>query len=208
MSCRDLVIESVYEKTMAWLIASEERFLSNLGTTTRKQIKAETRKLIRWDEDNAWGYYIHPSPTPYLRRVAKKLELSDSDILIDIGAGDARLCMIAIQEFGIRKAYAVELNRELCELAMEAISGTDLEGKIFIYSMPYQLLDFPPDITKAAFIAWHNGPKTYEKVLSKLRASQCKLFLHNFGDPKKLIIERIREAIIGRSTRDEGGIAN
>ena len=42
--------------------------------------------------------------------------------------------------------------------------------------------EFPKEITKCAFIAWHNGPKTKAAILEKLRETNCELFVHNFGD--------------------------
>ncbi len=58
-------------------------------------------------------------PTPY-SVVVKMLEIAGvgpDDVLYDLGCGDGRIPIVAVREFGVSRAYCVEIRSDLIETA-------------------------------------------------------------------------------------------
>lgn len=71
-------------------------------------------------------------PTPH-SVVVKMLEIAGvgpSDILYDLGCGDGRIPIIAVKEFGVSKAYCVEIRSDLIEVAKRNARQQGVHDKI------------------------------------------------------------------------------
>ena len=65
--------------------------------------------------------------------VKKMLELAQvgpEDIVYDLGCGDARILIMAVKEYGAKKAVGYEINQYLYEKSMQDVQSQNLQDKI------------------------------------------------------------------------------
>lgn len=58
-----------------------------------------------------------PSPPEVIREMLKCAKVKKDDILLDLGCGDGRIIKIAKEEFHVREAIGVEIDKRLCREA-------------------------------------------------------------------------------------------
>ncbi|MFC2072664.1 class I SAM-dependent methyltransferase [Chloroflexota bacterium] len=59
-------------------------------------------------------------------------QINSEDIVYDLGCGDGRILISAIQDFGAQKAIGYEISADLCEAAKEEIQKSRLQHRIKI----------------------------------------------------------------------------
>lgn len=68
-----------------------------------------------------------PSPPEVIREMLRCAKVKNDDILLDLGCGDGRIIKIAKEEFYVREAIGVEIDKRLCREAkndnVEVICG-------------------------------------------------------------------------------------
>jgi len=83
-----------------------------------------------------WGqkYFRQPlwEPTPFtiVRKMLELAQVRPGDIVYDLGCGDARIPIMAIKEFGAKKAVGYEINPYLYEQSMQDVQNQNLQYKI------------------------------------------------------------------------------
>lgn len=185
-------IDKLYKHSMDFVIKAEERFFSMTVEEQKASIADFNKRSTEYDLDKAHALWIMPNSNEYLFQVCNKLDLQKDDVLLDIGAGDGRLSIIALQEDGIKKAYAIELDRKWFCNTLDLIWKRGAPDTLYYGNQAWQDYKFPKEITKCAFIAWHNGPMTRQAVIDKLKKTNCELFVHNFGDQGLLQTEILK----------------
>ncbi len=66
-----------------------------------------------------------PTPLPVVRAMLKLAETSPDDIVYDLGCGDGRILIIAVKEFGVKKAVGIDKDPDRIE---EARKNAEREG--------------------------------------------------------------------------------
>ena len=72
------------------------------------------------------------SPPEVVRRMLELAEAGDGDVLYDLGSGDGRILITAVEEFGVRKAVGVEAREDLVKTSQEEVRRRGLEDRITI----------------------------------------------------------------------------
>ena len=72
------------------------------------------------------------SPPEVVRKMLEMAKAGDKDILYDLGSGDGRILITAVEEFGVKKAVGVEAREDLVKLSMEEVKRKGLEDRITI----------------------------------------------------------------------------
>jgi cyclopropane fatty-acyl-phospholipid synthase-like methyltransferase len=121
------------------------------------------------------------------------LDLQPDDVLLDIGCGDARLSLIALRDFGIKEAIAIEWCKDWVDETKKFIKKKKwkLPKSLTYEANTYQDFDFPERVTKCVFMAHHNGQRTLDNVKEKLSMTECSIFVHNFGHQDSVLVEVI-----------------
>ena len=105
-------------------------------------------------------------PTP--RHVARKmLELAGvgpEDVVYDLGSGDGRIPIMAVEEFGAKKAVGIEIRNDLVQLAREEVKKRGLEGRVEI--VQGDVLEVP--VTEATVVTMFLLPDLMELLRPKL----------------------------------------
>jgi ubiquinone/menaquinone biosynthesis C-methylase UbiE len=73
-----------------------------------------------------------PAPYEIVRQMLVLAGTSPGDVVYDLGCGDGRVLISAVNEFGARAAVGYELRQDLCEKARTGIAQCGLSGKIRI----------------------------------------------------------------------------
>jgi len=68
----------------------------------------------------------------YVRKIMRLARASKGDVFYDLGCGRGRLCVVAVTEFGVRKAVGIELHRGRAAKAAESIQELGLADRIEI----------------------------------------------------------------------------
>ncbi|MFC1978186.1 SAM-dependent methyltransferase [Chloroflexota bacterium] len=89
-------------------------------------------------------------PTP-LETVKKMLELAQvgpEDVVCDLGCGDARILIMAVKEYGAKKAVGYEIRQDLNEKSEQEIQSQNLQDRITLIGDDL----FEADLSEASVI--------------------------------------------------------
>ena len=77
------------------------------------------------------GAYI-PTHPEIVREMLKLAEVSSDDVVMDLGCGDGRILIMAVQDFGARRAIGYELAAHIFTLAEHNIRIQNLQDQITV----------------------------------------------------------------------------
>lgn len=120
-----------------------------------------------------------PSPTEIIERMLEAANVKHGDILVDLGCGDGRILIAAVQRFGA-KAVGVELNPKLVKDATEIIAKLGLQNHAKVVRGDV----FDADLTQADVVTMYLTTSTNEKLRPKLEASLkpgARVVTHDYG---------------------------
>lgn len=99
-----------------------------------------------------------------IRRALKQCGLSEDDVFCDLGCGDGRTLLIAVEEFNVKKAVGWEISLFPFFLAKLAAGRSKAKDRIEIYNK--DLLS--ADISKATFIYTYLSAGMADKIAGKV----------------------------------------
>ena len=111
--------------------------------------------------DSVWV----PTPERVMRRMLQMADTTNSDLVIDLGAGDGRIPIYAAKHFGAR-AIGVELEANLVRLAREQAAA---QGVAQLATFVQQDL-FEADLSRATVIALYISPGVMTRLKPRLLA--------------------------------------
>ena len=68
----------------------------------------------------------------HIRKLLRLAGAAKDDVFYDLGCGRGQLCVLAVKEFGVKKAVGIELHRGRAEKAAANVEGLGLSGRIEI----------------------------------------------------------------------------
>lgn len=131
-------------------------------------------------------FYFCINQFDYKQSVIKKLLPKQEDVILDVGTGVGDLPLMIKDK--VSKVYALELHKDIYNLAKPYINGN-----IEFYNIPFQKWQFPKDITKAVFLAWHCSELTLLNLIERLEKTNCKILIHNFGKANSIQVKIINK---------------
>ena len=72
------------------------------------------------------------SPPEVVKRMLELTKAKSDDILYDLGSGDGRILITAVEEFGVKKAVGIETREDLVKVSREEVKKRGLEDRITI----------------------------------------------------------------------------
>jgi tRNA A58 N-methylase Trm61 len=72
------------------------------------------------------------SPPEVVKRMLELVEAQGGEILYDLGSGDGRILIVAIQQFNVKRAVGVEIRDDLVKTSREEIKKLGLEDRVVI----------------------------------------------------------------------------
>jgi predicted RNA methylase len=88
-----------------------------------------------------------PTPIPVARKMLEVAGASNEDVLIDLGCGDGRIPLLAVKEYGVKKAYCVELRQDLARVASEKAFKEGVTDKVIVINADMFEFNIPSDVT-------------------------------------------------------------
>ncbi|RLF15952.1 MAG: hypothetical protein DRJ97_02340 [Thermoprotei archaeon] len=154
--------------------------------------------MLRWAEregmkpedqlSKPWEYVWWPTKVELVREALNLLEVERGDVLLDIGAGDLRACVLALEEFKADLCIAVDVNWKVLEEALRFLRSKRFKALDRILVVCADFWSCCPEIAKAAnkvlFLAWRVHPRKATKLARTL--AWVEAIVHNFGDPDSL----------------------
>lgn len=73
-----------------------------------------------------------PSPLSVAKRMLEIAELHEGETLLDLGSGDGRILIAAVEWFGAKKAIGIEIREDLVRAARNEIRKKGLEDRALV----------------------------------------------------------------------------
>ncbi len=112
------------------------------------------------------GFEVPYVPTP--RHVARKMlelaKVGPDDVVYDLGCGDGRIPIMAIEEFNAKRAVGIEIRSDLVQIAMEEVKKRGLEDRVKIVKA--DVLEYP--LSEATVVTMFLLPDLMEALRPKL----------------------------------------
>lgn len=77
------------------------------------------------------GAYF-PTHPEIIREMLKLAQVGSDDVVMDLGCGDGRILIMAVQDFGAKRAVGYELETHIFTLAAHNIRSQNLEDRITV----------------------------------------------------------------------------
>lgn len=120
------------------------------------------------------------SPQEVVAKMLEIVEAERGDTLYDIGSGDGRILITAVQQFGVSRAVGVELRQDLVKRARDAIAENGLADRIRILHKNV----FEIDVSDADIITLYLTTSGNNKLKPKLERElkhEARIISHDFS---------------------------
>jgi len=97
-----------------------------------------------WGDNPASVAPFVPSPPDVVRRMLEVAEVGPDDVLYDLGCGDGRILLMAVQEFKAMKAVGFDLNKVFCDNIMKKVVELHLQDRIQAINENFFVADLSP----------------------------------------------------------------
>lgn len=77
----------------------------------------------------------------HVRKILTLAHASKEDVFYDLGCGRGQLCIVAVSEFGVKKAVGIEMHRGRAVKAMKAVQELGLADRIEIRNEDFMMSD-------------------------------------------------------------------
>jgi precorrin-6B methylase 2 len=110
-------------------------------------------------------------PTPYdvVDQIAQQLQLTPSDVLADLGCGDARILIAAVKRYGC-SGVGIEIDPKRAEQARQLVEKNGLSSRIEI--LTGDALQFDPEEYKVTAITAYLYPDLLERLKDKMQSAK------------------------------------
>ena len=104
------------------------------------------------------------TPPDIVKKMLQMAQVGPEDMIYDLGCGDARILIIAVEEFGAKRAVGYELREELYQASLQEIKWRNLQDKVVL--IKGNLLE--ADLSEASVVTLFLSDKANELLRPKL----------------------------------------
>ncbi len=76
--------------------------------------------LVIWD----------PTPPETVKKILELAQVGPEDVVYDLGCGDARILIMAVKEYGAKRAVGYEIRQDLYDQSIKEIKNQNLQDRI------------------------------------------------------------------------------
>lgn len=150
--------------------------------------------LLGWgDGEDSVAPYV-PTPMGLVRTMLELAGAGPGDTVIDLGCGDGRFLLIAVEEFSVDRAIGYELNRHLVETAQDNIHDKGLDDKIEVVNGNFMEADLSPASIVTLYLTTTGNAKLKPKFIDELEEG-TRIISHDFPIMDWVTITPDNEAI-------------
>ncbi len=120
-----------------------------------------------------------PSEPEVVRKMLELARVGPEDVVYDLGCGDGRILVMAVKEFGAKKAVGYELSQRLYESTLKKIESMKLRSKINLINRNL----FEADLSQATVITLYlttSGNKRLQPKLVNEAKPGTRIVSHDF----------------------------
>jgi protein-L-isoaspartate O-methyltransferase len=134
---------------------------------------------LGWGDGSASVAPYVPTPQSLVNRMLELVEAGPGDILYDLGCGDGRFLITAVDEFNVEKAVGYEINKHLYEVAEDNIAKSGLIDQIRIESGDFMEADFSEATIITLYLTTSGNAKLRPKFIEELKPG-TRIISHDF----------------------------
>jgi predicted TPR repeat methyltransferase len=120
----------------------------------REEPNDMAERISGWHYSLGWGDgtdnvapYV-PTPMNVVQEMLKLAGAGPGDVLYDLGCGDGRIIMAAVEEFNVDRAVGFEINPRMAEATRMKVYDRDLQGKVAVLQADF----FKEDLSGATIV--------------------------------------------------------
>ena len=104
-----------------------------------------------------------PAPDIIVADLLKRAEAGPGDVLCDLGSGDGRILIKAVEDFNVSQAIGYEIRQDLYQSSLREVRQRNLQEKITIYHQDFH----QAAISVASVVALYLSPDANESLRAK-----------------------------------------
>jgi precorrin-6B methylase 2 len=134
-----------------------------------------------------------PTPEKVVDRMLKLANVSSNDVLYDLGSGDGRIPITAVQKYGASRATGIEINPQLVQRSRENSQNAGVTDRVAFLQQDL----FQTDLSQATVVTLYLLPSVnlqlQPKLLQELKPG-TRIISHDFdmGEWKPERVERVQ----------------
>ena len=106
-----------------------------------------------------------PTPHDVVEKMLEMAGVKETDVVYDLGCGDGRIPIAAVESFGVERAVCIEIDGELLDRAREAARAAGVEDRIdFVEGDLFQV-----DLAPASIVTLYLFPEVNLRLRPKLQ---------------------------------------
>jgi len=105
-----------------------------------------------------------PSPMYVVRKMLELAGAGPGDVLYDLGCGDGRIPVTAVKEYGVDRAYCVEIREDLAALARQRVERDGLQDRVVVVQADM----FKVDLSEATLVTLFLLSSVNDRLAPKL----------------------------------------
>jgi len=155
------------------------------GEDHQKEDDDFSERFSGWHYQLGWGDgsasvapYV-PTPQSLVNKMLELVEAGLGDVLYDLGCGDGRFLITAVDEFNVEKAVGYELNKHLYEVAEDNVAKSGLIDQIRIESGDFMEADFSEATIITLYLTTSGNAKLRPKFMEELKPG-TRIISHDF----------------------------
>lgn len=130
---------------------------------TTEQEQASSPPVVQVQDNKADVPFV-PTPNEVVEEMLKMANVSKGDVVFDLGSGDGRIPIAAVQKYGAKRATGVEINPDLVKQSQENAKKAGVDDRVEFLQQDL----FQTDLSDANVVTLYLLPDVNLKLRPKL----------------------------------------
>jgi SAM-dependent methyltransferase len=150
-----------------------------------KEPDDQAERISGWHYSLGWGNgsdsvapYV-PTPMNVVHEMLKLAGAGPGDVLYDLGCGDGRILLAAVEEFDVDRAVGYEINPQMAEATRMKVYDKELQGRIAVLQADFFSEDLSEATVVTLYLTTSGNAKLRPKLERELRAG-ARVVSHDF----------------------------
>jgi len=104
------------------------------------------------------------TPPDIVKKMLQMAEVGPEDVACDLGCGDARILITAVEEFGAKKAIGYEIREDLYHASLHEIERRNVQDKVMVIEGNF----LEADLSEASVVTLYLSHKATKPLRPKL----------------------------------------